>query len=114
MFQFCGKNCFDEYKKINNVMVMCEYCKIEKIVKEIVWFLGVDKLFCSEGCKLFYKYDLVKCWGNYCKMCSYCLQIFFKLVQNNLGGKVEEFCCEECMFKYIVLFYQMVKCDVCK
>lgn len=49
MFQFCGKNCSDEYKKINNVMAMCEYCKIEKIVKETVRFSGVDKSFCSEG-----------------------------------------------------------------
>jgi hypothetical protein len=49
MFQFCGKNCCDEYKKINNVMAMCEYCKIEKIIKETVRFSGADKSFCSEG-----------------------------------------------------------------
>ncbi|XP_071076975.1 zinc finger MYM-type protein 4 isoform X4 [Desmodus rotundus] len=114
MFQFCGKNCSDEYKKINHVMAMCEYCKIEKIVKETVRFSGADKSFCSEGCKLLYKHDLAKLWGNHCKMCSYCLQTSPKLVQNNLGGKVEEFCCEECMSKYTVLFYQMAKCDGCK
>ncbi|XP_062960601.1 zinc finger MYM-type protein 4 isoform X3 [Cynocephalus volans] len=114
MFQFCGKNCSDEYKKINNLKAMCEYCKIEKIVKETVRFSGADKSFCSEGCKLLYKHDLAKCWGNHCKMCSYCLQTSPKLVQNNLGGKVEEFCCEECMSKYTVLFYQMAKCDGCK
>ncbi|XP_039107640.1 zinc finger MYM-type protein 4 isoform X4 [Hyaena hyaena] len=114
MFQFCGKNCSDEYKKINNVMAMCEYCKIEKIIKETVRFSGADKSFCSEGCKLLYKHDLAKRWGNHCKMCSYCLQTSPKLVQNNLGGKVEEFCCEECMSKYTVLFYQMAKCDGCK
>ncbi|XP_030768516.1 zinc finger MYM-type protein 4 isoform X3 [Rhinopithecus roxellana] len=114
MFQFCGKNCSDEYKKVNNVMAMCEYCKIEKIVKETVRFSGADKSFCSEGCKLLYKHDLAKRWGNHCKMCSYCLQTSPKLVQNNLGGKVEEFCCEECMSKYTVLFYQMAKCDACK
>lgn len=51
MFQFCGKNCSDEYKKINNVMAMCEYCKIEKIIKETVRFSGADKSFCSEGKK---------------------------------------------------------------
>ncbi|XP_077006444.1 zinc finger MYM-type protein 4 isoform X2 [Tamandua tetradactyla] len=114
MFQFCGKNCSDEYKKINHVMAMCEYCKIDKIVKETVRFSGADKSFCSEGCKLLYKHDLAKRWGNHCKMCSYCLQTSPKLVQNNLGGKVEEFCCEECMSKYTVLFYQMAKCDGCK
>ncbi|XP_063092126.1 zinc finger MYM-type protein 4 isoform X3 [Cavia porcellus] len=114
MFQFCGKNCSDEYKKINNVMAMCEYCKIEKIVKETVRFSGADKSFCSEGCKLLYKHDLGKRWGSHCKMCSYCLQTSPKLVQNNLGGKLEDFCCEECMSKYTVLFYQMAKCDGCK
>ncbi|GAB1288931.1 Zinc finger MYM-type protein 4 [Apodemus speciosus] len=114
MFQFCGKNCSDEYKKINNVMAMCEYCKIEKIIKETVRFSGADKSFCSEGCKLLYKHDLGKRWGSHCKMCSYCLQTSPKLIQNNLGGKVEDFCCEECMSKYTVLFYQMAKCDGCK
>ncbi|XP_050012495.1 zinc finger MYM-type protein 4 isoform X2 [Alexandromys fortis] len=114
MFQFCGKNCSDEYKKINNVMAVCEYCKIEKIIKETVRFSGADKSFCSEGCKLLYKHDLGKRWGSHCKMCSYCLQTSPKLIQNNLGGKVEDFCCEECMSKYTVLFYQMAKCDGCK
>ncbi|XP_028937348.1 zinc finger MYM-type protein 4 isoform X3 [Ornithorhynchus anatinus] len=114
MFQFCGKTCCDEYKKINSVMAMCEYCKIEKIIKETVRFSGVDKPFCSEGCKLLYKHDLAKRWGNHCKMCSYCLQTSPKLVQNHFGGKMEEFCCEECMSKFTVLFYQMAKCDGCK
>ncbi|XP_078537259.1 zinc finger MYM-type protein 4 isoform X2 [Lissotriton helveticus] len=114
MFQFCGKTCCDEYKKINSVMAMCEYCKIDKIVKEAVRFSGVDKTFCSEGCKLLYKHDLAKRWGNHCKLCSYCLQTSPKLVQNHFGGKMEEFCSEECMSKYTVLFYQMAKCDGCK
>ncbi|XP_072466185.1 zinc finger MYM-type protein 4 isoform X3 [Notamacropus eugenii] len=114
MFQFCGKTCCDEYKKINSVMAMCEYCKIEKIIKETVRFSGIDKPFCSEGCKLLYKHDLAKRWGSHCKMCSYCLQTSPKLVQNHFGGKMEEFCCEECMSKFTVLFYQMAKCDGCK
>lgn len=49
MFQFCGKTCCDEYKKINSVMSTCEYCKTEKIIKETVRFSGIDKSFCSEG-----------------------------------------------------------------
>uniref|UniRef100_A0A8D2LA57 TRASH domain-containing protein n=1 Tax=Varanus komodoensis TaxID=61221 RepID=A0A8D2LA57_VARKO len=114
MFQFCGKTCCDDYKKINCVMSMCEYCKIEKIIKETVRFSGIDKSFCSEGCKLLYKHDLAKRWGNHCKMCSYCLQTSPKLVQNHFGGKVEEFCSEDCMSKFTVLFYQMSKCDGCK
>ncbi|KAM9256193.1 zinc finger MYM-type protein 4 isoform 5-T5 [Cariama cristata] len=114
MFQFCGKTCCDEYKKRSSVMAMCEYCKIEKIIKEIVRFSGTDKPFCSEGCKLLYKHDLAKRWGNHCKMCSYCLQTSPKLVRNHFGGKMEEFCSEDCMSKFTVLFYQMAKCDGCK
>ncbi|NXP22612.1 ZMYM4 protein, partial [Scytalopus superciliaris] len=114
MFQFCGKTCCDEYKKKNSVMALCEYCRFEKIIKETVRVSGTDKIFCSEVCKLLYKHDLSKRWGNHCKMCSYCLQTAPKLVQNHFGGKTEEFCSEECMFKFTVLFYQMAKCDGCK
>ncbi|XP_018104995.1 zinc finger MYM-type protein 4 isoform X1 [Xenopus laevis] len=114
MYQFCGKTCCDEYKKINMVLAMCEYCKIDKIIKEAVRFAGIEKMFCSEGCKLLYKHDLAKKWGNHCKMCSYCYQTSPKLVRNHFGGKLEEFCGEECMSKFTVLFYQMGKCDGCK
>ncbi|XP_063810504.1 zinc finger MYM-type protein 4 isoform X2 [Pseudophryne corroboree] len=114
MYQFCGKACCDEYKKINMVTAMCEYCKIEKTIKEVVRFSGIEKVFCSEGCKLLYKHDLSKKWGNYCKMCSYCCQTSPKLVRNHFGGKLEEFCGEECMSKFTVLFYQMGKCESCK
>ncbi|CAI9590641.1 unnamed protein product [Staurois parvus] len=114
MYQFCGKACCDEYKKINMITAMCEYCKIEKTMKELVRFSGVEKVFCSEGCKLLYKHDLSKKWGSYCKMCSYCCQTSPKLVRNHFGGKLEEFCGEECMSKFTVLFYQMGKCESCK
>ncbi|KAB1268268.1 Zinc finger MYM-type protein 6 [Camelus dromedarius] len=82
MFLFCGKICSDEYKKKNKIMAMCDYCKLQKIIKETVRFSGVDKPYCSE--------------------------------ENRLEGKLEEFCCEDCMTKYTVLFYQMAKCDGCK
>ncbi|POI35009.1 hypothetical protein CIB84_001237 [Bambusicola thoracicus] len=114
MFQFCGKTCCDEYKKRRSVTALCEYCRTEKIIKETVRITGIDKPFCSEGCKLLYKHDLAKRWGNHCKMCSYCLQTSPKLVQNLFGGRMEEFCSEECMSKFTVLFYQMAKCDGCK
>ncbi|XP_027557205.1 zinc finger MYM-type protein 4 isoform X3 [Neopelma chrysocephalum] len=114
MFLFCGKTCCDEYKKKNSVMALCEYCRFQKIIKETVRFSGTDKTFCSEVCKLLYKHDLSKRWGNHCKMCSYCLQTAPKLVQNHFAGKTEEFCSEECMSKFTVLFYQMAKCDGCK
>ncbi|XP_023797061.1 zinc finger MYM-type protein 4 isoform X6 [Cyanistes caeruleus] len=114
MFQFCGKTCCDEYKKKGNMTALCEYCRFEKIIKETVRFSGIDRTFCSEVCKLLYKHDLSKRWGTHCKMCSYCLQTSPKLVQNHFGDKREEFCSEECMSKFTVLFYQMAKCDGCK
>ncbi|XP_056365181.1 zinc finger MYM-type protein 4 isoform X6 [Oenanthe melanoleuca] len=114
MFQFCGKNCCDEYKKKSNMTALCEYCRFEKIIKETVRVSSIDRTFCSEVCKLLYKHDLSKRWGTHCKMCSYCLQTSPKLVQNHFAGKTEEFCSEDCMSKFTVLFYQMAKCDGCK
>uniref|UniRef100_A0A8C5Z8C9 Zinc finger MYM-type containing 6 n=1 Tax=Marmota marmota marmota TaxID=9994 RepID=A0A8C5Z8C9_MARMA len=114
MFLFCGKTCSDEYKRKNKVMAMCDYCKLQKIIKETVRFSGVDKPFCSEVCKLLSARDFGERWGNYCKMCSYCSQTSPNLVENRLEGKLEEFCCEDCMTKFTVLFYQMAKCDGCK
>ncbi|XP_038657095.1 zinc finger MYM-type protein 4-like isoform X2 [Scyliorhinus canicula] len=114
MAQFCGKSCCDEYKRINSVVAICEYCRSEKIVKETVKFSSVDKPFCSEGCKLLYKHDLAKRWGLHCKSCSSCSQSSKRLLNQQFGGKIEEFCSEECLFKFTVLFYQMAKCDCCK
>ncbi|XP_007538950.1 zinc finger MYM-type protein 6 isoform X2 [Erinaceus europaeus] len=114
MFLFCGKNCSDDYKRKNKVMAMCEYCKLQKVIKETVRFSGVDKTFCSEVCKFLSARDFGERWGNYCKTCSYCSQTSPNLVENRLEGKLEKFCCEECMSKYTVLFYQMAKCDGCK
>ncbi|XP_057355968.1 zinc finger MYM-type protein 6 isoform X3 [Manis pentadactyla] len=114
MFLFCGKTCSDEYKKKNKVMAMCHYCKLQKIIKETVRFSGVDKPFCSEVCKFLSARDFGERWGNYCKMCSYCSQTSPNLVENRFEGKLEEFCCDDCMSKFIVLFNQMAKCDGCK
>ncbi|XP_051892341.1 zinc finger MYM-type protein 4-like isoform X2 [Pristis pectinata] len=114
MVQFCGKSCCDEYKRINSVVAICEYCRSEKIVKETVKFSSVDKPFCSEGCKLLYKHELAKRWGLHCKSCSSCSQSSKRLLNQQFGGKIEEFCSEECLSKFTVLFYQMAKCDCCK
>nr|KAF6384250.1 zinc finger MYM-type containing 6 [Pipistrellus kuhlii] len=114
MFLFCGKTCSEDYKKKNKVIAMCDYCKLQKIIKETVRFSGVDKPFCSEVCKYLSARDFGERWGNYCRMCSYCSQTSPNLVENRLEGKLEEFCCEECMSKFTVLFYQMAKCDACK
>lgn len=114
MVQFCGKSCCDEYKRINSVSAICEYCRYERIAKETLTFSGVDKPFCSEGCKHLYKHELDKRWGLHCKACSTCSQSSKRLLNQQFGGKIEEFCSEECLSKFTVLFYQMAKCDCCK
>ncbi|XP_066573282.1 zinc finger MYM-type protein 4 isoform X2 [Amia ocellicauda] len=114
MVQFCGSACVEEFRKVSFVSARCEYCKIEKVVKETIKFNRQDRSFCSEGCKLLYKHDLAKRWGSLCRSCAYCSNAGQKAVQNHFAGRLEEFCSEECMSLYTVLFYQMAKCDWCK
>ncbi|KAJ8384951.1 hypothetical protein AAFF_G00196170 [Aldrovandia affinis] len=114
MVQFCGKTCSEEFKKVNFVMARCEYCKIDKVIKEVKKINKLDCSFCSEGCKLLYKHDLAKRWGNHCRNCAYCGNAAQRVVQNHFAGKMEEFCSDECTSHYTVLFYQMSKCDACK
>ncbi|XP_051044784.1 zinc finger MYM-type protein 6 isoform X2 [Phodopus roborovskii] len=114
MFLFCGTVCSEEYKKKNKVMALCDYCKIYKIIKDIVRFSGVDKPFCSEVCKSLSAQDFAERWTNCCKTCSYCLQTSANFVESQLEGKLQIFCGEECMSKFTALFYQTAKCDGCK
>ncbi|KAJ8289407.1 hypothetical protein GJAV_G00000970 [Gymnothorax javanicus] len=113
MMLFCGKTCTEAYRKLSYVTARCEYCKIEKNVRDVVRFNQADRAFCSEGCKLLFKHDLTKRTGNPVRTCAYCLNITQNVIQNHFGGKLEEFCKEECMALYTVLFYQMAKCDWC-
>ncbi|XP_050012644.1 zinc finger MYM-type protein 6 [Alexandromys fortis] len=114
MFLFCGEVCCEEYKRRNKVMALCDYCKIYKVIKDIVRYSGVDKPFCSEVCKTLSAQDFAERWTNCCKMCSYCLQTSANFVENRLEGKLQVFCCEECMSKFTALFYQIARCDACK
>ncbi|MFT7811166.1 zinc finger MYM-type protein 4-like [Arapaima gigas] len=114
MIQFCGKTCAEEFKKVNLVMARCEYCKIDKILKEVKKINHQDCSFCSEGCKLLYKHDLAKRWGRHCQSCAYCSNTSQRVVQNHFAGKLEEFCGDACMSQYTVLFYQMSRCDTCR
>uniref|UniRef100_A0A8C9VG38 Zinc finger MYM-type protein 4-like n=1 Tax=Scleropages formosus TaxID=113540 RepID=A0A8C9VG38_SCLFO len=114
MIQFCGKTCAEEFKKANLIMARCEYCKIDKILKEVKMINHRECSFCSEGCKLLYKHDLTKRWGRHCQSCAYCSNTSQRVVQNHFAGKLEEFCGDSCMSHYTVLFYQMSRCDTCK
>ncbi|KAJ8287351.1 hypothetical protein COCON_G00000100 [Conger conger] len=111
---FCGRQCTEAYRKVNFVTARCEYCKLDKMIRDVIKFNRVDRAFCSEGCKLLFKHDLAKRTGNPCRTCAYCTSTAQKMIQNHFGGKLEEFCREECMALYTVLFYQMAKCDWCQ
>ncbi|RXN08835.1 zinc finger MYM-type 4-like protein [Labeo rohita] len=111
---FCSRACCDTFKRESNVKALCEYCKIEKVVKDIITYEKQPRSFCCEGCKLLFKHDLTKRHGGQCRVCAYCQNMTHKTIQNFFGGKLEEFCTEECMSLYTVLFYEMAKCHGCK
>ncbi|XP_024002112.2 zinc finger MYM-type protein 4 isoform X1 [Salvelinus sp. IW2-2015] len=110
----CSVNCSEEYRKINYEMARCEYCKIEKPAKEVKRINNRDYTFCSEGCKLLYKHDLTKRWGKHCRTCAYCASTAQEAVTGQYGGKMEEFCSDECKSHYTLLFCQVAKCDACE
>lgn len=64
-------------------------------------------LYSFVGCKLLFKHDLAKRHGGQCRVCAYCQNMTHKTIQNFFGGKLEEFCTEECMSLYTVLFYEV-------
>ncbi|XP_062866416.1 zinc finger MYM-type protein 4 [Trichomycterus rosablanca] len=115
MYFFCDKSCIDEFRRTNYIMAQCVYCKIDKVVKEIKRINNVDCSFCSEGCKLLYKHDLAKHWGKkYCRNCLYCDTASPTVVTSVFSGKQEEFCSNECLSQYTLLFCEVAKCSVCK
>ncbi|XP_072532060.1 zinc finger MYM-type protein 4 isoform X2 [Salminus brasiliensis] len=115
MYAFCDKGCIDEFRRTNYIMAQCVYCKIDKVVKEIKRINHVDCSFCSEGCKLLYKHDLAKRWGKkHCRNCLYCNSTSQTLVTSIFSGKQEEFCGNECLSQYTLLFCQVAKCSTCK
>ncbi|XP_029919162.1 zinc finger MYM-type protein 4 isoform X2 [Myripristis murdjan] len=109
----CSLACSQEYKKVNNVTGLCEYCKIERVPRDTKRIDNKDCHFCSDGCKLLYKHDLVKSWGKHCRCCAYCFSTSKKLVMGQYGGTTEEFCSDDCRSKYTMLFCHVAKCDTC-
>ncbi|KAM6899612.1 zinc finger MYM-type protein 4-like [Xenentodon cancila] len=114
MVFLCSTDCSNEYKKANFVTSQCEYCKIEKITREVKRINNKDYYFCSDGCKLLFRHELSEKWGKHCQSCVYCHCVSKKLVTAQYGGSVEEFCSEECRSKYTMLFCHVAKCDACE
>uniref|UniRef100_A0A671S2Q1 Zinc finger MYM-type protein 4-like n=1 Tax=Sinocyclocheilus anshuiensis TaxID=1608454 RepID=A0A671S2Q1_9TELE len=112
MYAFCDNTCVEEFKQINNVMARCEYCKIDKIVKEVKRINKIDRSFCSEGCKLLFKHDLVKRWGKkHCRSCFYCSGSTQTLVTEVVNNVEQEFCGNLCLSQQTLL---MRKCSMCR
>ncbi|XP_070702115.1 zinc finger MYM-type protein 4-like [Pempheris klunzingeri] len=109
----CSADCSQEFKKANYVTSLCEYCKIEKITRDVKRIDNKDCFFCSDGCKLLFRHDLTKNWGKHCHSCVYCHCVSKKLVTAQYGGSTEEFCSEDCRSKYTMLFCHVAKCDSC-
>ncbi|KAM3858577.1 zinc finger MYM-type protein 4-like [Diretmus argenteus] len=109
----CGSDCSQEFKKANCVTSVCEYCKMEKVTKDIKRINNKDCHFCSDGCQLLYKHDLAKSWGKHCRCCAYCLSISKIMVTGQYGGTTEEFCSDDCRSNYTMLFCHVAKCDTC-
>ncbi|XP_077403925.1 zinc finger MYM-type protein 4-like isoform X2 [Vanacampus margaritifer] len=109
----CGWNCALEFKTSKNVSAKCEYCKMDKISREVKRINGKDCAFCSHGCKLLYEHDLDARWGKHCKSCSYCQCVSKKLEKALYGESSEEFCSEECRSNYTMLFCHVAKCASC-
>uniref|UniRef100_UPI003AAE8806 zinc finger MYM-type protein 4 n=1 Tax=Centroberyx gerrardi TaxID=166262 RepID=UPI003AAE8806 len=112
---FCGKACCEQYKTQRNILALCEYCKVEKVLCDVIRYNQQDLFFCSESCKLLFKHDLTsrnkdQPWRH----CSYCFGIGQKMLHSHYGGKMEEFCTPHCMSQYTVLYYGMARCDSCR
>ncbi|XP_069468475.1 zinc finger MYM-type protein 3 isoform X2 [Ambystoma mexicanum] len=114
VYQFCCKDCCDDYKRLRGVVSQCEYCKQEKLLHEKIRFSGVEKNFCSEGCVLLYKQDFTKNLGLCCITCTYCSQTCQRAVTEELDGSTWDFCSEDCKSKYLLWYFKAARCHACK
>ncbi|KAJ7310367.1 hypothetical protein JRQ81_007278 [Phrynocephalus forsythii] len=114
VYQFCCRDCCEDFKRLRGVVSQCEYCKQEKLLHEKIRFSGVEKNFCSEGCVLLYKQDFTKNLGLCCITCTYCSQTCQRAVTEQLEGSTWDFCSEECKSKYLLWYYKAARCHACK
>ncbi|XP_030851277.1 zinc finger MYM-type protein 3 isoform X3 [Strongylocentrotus purpuratus] len=111
---FCSELCLEDYKRTNCVFVQCDQCHQEKILFERTHFSGEPRTFCSQGCMLLFKQEIVQTLGLQCIVCDYCAQMCKKEVSDTIGGIKRHFCQEECKSKYELWFYKVARCDGCK
>ncbi|XP_035850806.1 zinc finger MYM-type protein 4-like isoform X2 [Sander lucioperca] len=112
---FCSRTCCDQYKTQKNILMVCEFCKQEKVPFDITSYNQQDLIFCSENCKLLFKHDITSRNKDHpWRPCTYCSGIGQKMLHSHYGGKMEEFCKPHCMSQYTVLYYGMGRCDSCR
>ncbi|KAM3833892.1 LOW QUALITY PROTEIN: zinc finger MYM-type protein 4-like [Diretmus argenteus] len=112
---FCNKACCEQYKTQRNILAVCECCKQDKVLYDIINYNQQDLVFCSESCKLLFKHDLTSRNKDHpWRPCSYCACIGQKMLYSHYGGRMEEFCRPHCMSQYTVLYYGMARCDSCR
>uniref|UniRef100_A0A8C6YQA0 Zinc finger MYM-type containing 3 n=1 Tax=Nothoprocta perdicaria TaxID=30464 RepID=A0A8C6YQA0_NOTPE len=114
VYQFCCKDCCEDFKRLRGVVSQCEHCKQEKLLHEKIRFSGVEKNFCSEGCVLLYKQDFTKNLGLCCITCTYCSQTCQRAVTEQLEGSTWDFCSEDCKSKYLLWYFKAARCHACK
>ncbi|XP_074468762.1 uncharacterized protein LOC141753956 isoform X2 [Sebastes fasciatus] len=109
----CSLACAQEFKTVNNIIGICEYCKNEKVIKGVKKVDGNDCYFCSDGCKMLFQHELEKKWGKHCGLCAYCFCISKTLVKAKYDGTDKEFCSDDCSSNYNMLHCRVAKCDTC-
>ncbi|XP_078810930.1 uncharacterized protein LOC101157550 isoform X2 [Oryzias latipes] len=109
----CSPVCAQEFKRINNISSLCEYCKNERLINEVKKVNNKDCCFCSEGCKILFHYELEKKWGKHCQSCTFCLSVSKTVLTVHDEELEKEFCSAECSFRYTSLRSHESACDMC-
>ncbi|XP_063041358.1 zinc finger MYM-type protein 4 [Engraulis encrasicolus] len=115
MYVVCNKLCDGEFRKASIAPGKCDYCKMDKGIKEMRKVENVERYFCSEGCALLHRHELTRQFGRkHCRQCKYCGNISRQLVKSLFGGKPEEFCSQDCVAAHTLVFCQVTKCANCQ
>ncbi|MEQ2217368.1 hypothetical protein XENOCAPTIV_007121, partial [Xenoophorus captivus] len=92
----CSRVCSQEFKKLNNMLGVCERCRNKKVINEVKRIDNKDCSFCSDGCLLLFHRELEKKWGKHCPTCSFCLSVSKTVLSAQVEGTKKDFCSEGC------------------
>ncbi|KAM4725686.1 zinc finger MYM-type protein 4-like [Anableps anableps] len=109
----CSLVCSKKFKKLNNILGVCERCRKKRIIHEVQRVENKDCSFCSDGCFLLFHRELEKKWGKPLFSCSFCLSASRTVLSAQAGGSKKDFCSEACSSKYRALVSHEAKCATC-